>query len=318
MKKKLIIIGILLLIVAMVGFLVVKMMYKKAERNLENENAIVVNNIELVKAYQANEANANTLYLNKTIEVSGIVSIVEKTENQTSVTLSTADSLPKVIAIFSSSQNILVNDSVVLKGICTGFLSNVLINNAILVSSKKAAIPNVQLHNTDTTKKIITTIKKDTVAVKKIFKTNKAQITFDAGGGVEDIKATNNQAEASIDINGNISFKVAMLQFKFADVLMQQHFNEDYVESSKFPTATFIGKIENDATENLTTDGIYKANVKGNLTLHGITKSIQTVATLQVKNQKISTNATIKIILENYGVKAAAADEATINIMANF
>jgi polyisoprenoid-binding protein YceI len=325
MKKKLVIIGVLLLITAMVGFLVIKMMYKKAERNVATENAIEVNVKDFVTLFKNFEDSANKLYLNKTIKLTGIISSKSETpDNKTNFIISVNDSLPSIdCTVDALYKSINVPDTITIKAICTGILTNINLSNSILIDSRKYTGEIVPLEKEKTSINTIDTTKtkmpkpEDIITI-LVFKTNKAQITFDAGGGLEDIKATNNQVEATIDISGNITFKLAMLQFKFADLLMQQHFNEEYVESSKYPTASFIGKIENMDAVKLNTDGSYKATIKGKLTLHGVTKPIETTAQLDVKNQNIKAVSSFKIILANFAVKSAAADEAIIKITANF
>ncbi|MBP6431312.1 MAG: YceI family protein [Ferruginibacter sp.] len=322
MKKKLIIIGVLLLITALVGFLVVKMMYKKAERNVATEQAIVISPIQFSTIYKNAEDSANILYLNKTIQLTGIISSISNDiDNQTSITVETNDSLPQInCTIDAMYKSINTADTVTIKGINTGILTNINIINCIIIDSKKYSGPVYTPKEEQKTTIIIDTLKtkEKQEQLPSIFKTTKAQVTFDAGGGIEDIKATNKQVEASLDVSGNVNFKLAILQFKFEDVLMQQHFNEEYVESNKFPTAKFIGKIINNNEVFLTKDGTYKAIIKGQLTIHGKTKDVQTTAQIIVNSKKIKAMASLKIILADFAVKSAATDEAELKITANF
>lgn len=324
MKKKIIIIGILLLLVALVGLLVVKMMYKKAERNVSTEQAITVDPFYFSTLYKNNEDSANKLYLNKIVQLTGIVNeYTTDTTEQHSITIKLADSLPSVICALSNKyKSINVPDTITLKGICAGILSDIKLINCVVIDTKKyngTIYPNPT--EIKTVKKIDTSKNQKTPSeapLPVIFKTSKAKVSFDAGGGIEDIKATNNQVEANLDVDGNVNFKLAMLQFKFSDVLMQQHFNEEYVESAKYPTAKFIGKIINNNEVALNKDGNYKASIKGQLTIHGKTKDVQTTAEISVKGKKIKATAVLKIILADYAVKSAAADEAELKITADF
>jgi polyisoprenoid-binding protein YceI len=325
MKKKITIIGILLLIAGLVGFLVIQMMYKKAERNVATEQAVIIDATQFATLYKDAADSANKLYLNKTIQLTGIVSSVSNNqENQTDIIITVQDSLPPIsCTIDGMYKSINVPDTITIKGICSGILSNINLKNCIVLASKKYTgpidtLPKLQKPKTqiDTSKNKAT--KTNTPESITIFKTQKAQIIFDAGGGLEDIKATNNKVEADIDIAGNVNFILAMLEFKFADALMQQHFNEEYVESAKFPTAKFKGKIVNNNEVNINKDGTYKAAIKGQITIHGITKEIQTTALIIVKNQTIKATATLKIILADFAVKSVAADEAVLKISCNF
>ena len=321
MKKKIIFIGILLLIVSLVGFLVLKVLYKKAERNVATENAIRIDPSNFAALFKNFEDSANKIYINKTIELTGIAtSVTNNQTSQTDITVKINDSLPFInCTIDGLYKSINQLDTVTIKGICTGLLTTINLKNCIVVVSKKYS---GTLYPLETEKKAVqqsdTTKNKKTlspvVEPTEYFKTQKAQITFDAGSGLEDIKAINNAVEATIDIIGNVRFKLAMLQFKFADALMEEHFNEEYVESSKFP----IGKIINTNEVTLGKDGTYNATIKGLLTIHGKTKETQTTALLIVKNQTIKATATIKIILADFNVKSAAAEEAELKITATF
>ena len=73
---------------------------------------------------------------------------------------------------------------------------------------------------------------------------------------------------------------------------MEEHFNENYLESEKFPKASFKGTIADIAKVNFTTDGVYTVTVVGDLTIHGITQKVTTNGTVTVKAGKI--NATSK------------------------
>jgi polyisoprenoid-binding protein YceI len=84
---------------------------------------------------------------------------------------------------------------------------------------------------------------------------------------------------------------------------MQEHFNENYIESDKFPNATFKGKIINLKDINFEKNGTYKAMVEGDLTIHGITKKVKHQGTFEIKDGKISANAKFPIALKDYEIK---------------
>jgi polyisoprenoid-binding protein YceI len=81
-----------------------------------------------------------------------------------------------------------------------------------------------------------------------------------------------------------------MKQFIFPKKLMQEHFNENYVESDKYPKATFSGSYKEDVPFDK--DGTYPVNVTGKLTIHGVTKDVQVPATLTVQGNTITGTAT--------------------------
>lgn len=120
---------------------------------------------------------------------------------------------------------------------------------------------------------------------------------------VEKIEATNKSTTCVLDIKtGNMQFAALMKGFEFERALMQEHFNENYVESEKFPRGEFKGQITNNSEVNYAKDGSYPLNVKGTLTMHGITKEVETTGTLVVKQGKLLTNAVFNIQLSDYNI----------------
>ena len=85
---------------------------------------------------------------------------------------------------------------------------------------------------------------------------------------------------------------------------MQEHFNENYAESDKYPKATFSGSCSGEM--DLSKEGIYQVVIKGDLNLHGVTRPIETTAQLEVRNDRILGTALFKIIPENYGISIPA------------
>ena len=106
--------------------------------------------------------------------------------------------------------------------------------------------------------------------------------------------------------SGAIQFSVQMKGFEFEKKLMQQHFNENYVESDKFPKGEFKGTITNNSEVNYTKNGSYTAKVKGKLTIHGVTKEVQTTGTINVDGTKLDASSSFNILLSDYNVKIPA------------
>jgi polyisoprenoid-binding protein YceI len=118
---------------------------------------------------------------------------------------------------------------------------------------------------------------------------------------LEDIKAENDQAYAVLDPDSHhIAFAVLMKGFIFPKELMQEHFNENYVESDKYPKATFSGTCSGDM--DLSKEGIYQVVIKGDLSLHGVTKSIETTAQIEVKKDKILATSVFKLKPEDFQI----------------
>jgi hypothetical protein len=134
--KKILLSGSIIIVLAAIAiwfFIFYKPTHFK--RNVANEQAIAVAAKDIVKAYQTSEANANTKYLNKTISVSGEVSDVKNDQDKNlTVTLKSEDPMSNVFCTLKSpSEKPTVGSTITIKGICTGFLSDVVVNEAIIV-----------------------------------------------------------------------------------------------------------------------------------------------------------------------------------------
>ena len=136
------------------------------------------------------------------------------------------------------------------------------------------------------------------------FYTKSGKIIFSSRATLENIEAHNKTVTCVIDSKtGNMQFSVLMKAFEFEKALMQEHFNENYIESHKYPKAEFKGQIINNSDINYSKDGTYKANVKGKLTIHGETRDVETTGILVVKNGKVDADAEFNIELADYKVE---------------
>lgn len=134
--------------------------------------------------------------------------------------------------------------------------------------------------------------------------TKTGKINFFSKAPMEDIEAKNKTVTAVIDSkSGAIQFAVQMKGFEFEKQLMQQHFNENYVESDKFPKAEFKGTITNNSDINYSKDGTYNAKVKGKLTIHGVTNNVETTGTIKVNGAKLAAYSTFNVLLSDYDIK---------------
>ena len=134
--------------------------------------------------------------------------------------------------------------------------------------------------------------------------TKNATIDFFSSTLVEDIKAINNQVVSFIKTEtGEINFGVSIKSFVFENSLMQEHFNENYMESDKFPNAKFKGKITDLENIDFNKTGVYPVNISGEITIHGVTKKIETKGIFTVKGKKISTKAFLKIQPKDYDIE---------------
>ena len=136
-----------------------------------------------------------------------------------------------------------------------------------------------------------------------IYSTKSGTISFFSSTPLEKIEAFNKQVTCKLSgSSGQIVFLLLIKGFKFDNALMQEHFNENYMESSKFPKADFKGVVNNINEINLSKEGSYNVMVEGNLTIHGITKKITIAATLVVNNGKVSAQTKFNIKVKDFGI----------------
>ena len=142
-----------------------------------------------------------------------------------------------------------------------------------------------------------------TSQAQKLFSTKTGQVKFNASSPIEKIAGVNNQVDSKmVDKTGQIVFSVLVKSFKFENQLMEDHFNENYMESSKFPKADFKGFITNIAAVDFSKDGKYNITVEGNLTIHGVTQKVQTTGTLTMAGGKPTVMGVFKIKIKEFGI----------------
>jgi polyisoprenoid-binding protein YceI len=135
-----------------------------------------------------------------------------------------------------------------------------------------------------------------------VYVSKDAQIAFFSKTPVEDIDATTKTAVSALNVKSKaIYFKVEINKFKFKKKLMQEHFNENYLESEKYPTAEFTGALANPI--DMSKDGNYNIDVAGKLTMHGVTKDYKTKALVVVKAGKIVAQSKFKVALSDHNIK---------------
>jgi polyisoprenoid-binding protein YceI len=136
------------------------------------------------------------------------------------------------------------------------------------------------------------------------FMTKSGYIGFFSHTPFEDIKGDNNQVASILDAStGEIVFQVLMKSFKFEKALMEEHFNENYVESEKFPKSTFKGKIVNLSEVNFSKPALYKVTVTGDLTIHGVTKNISEPGEVEIISNGVNARSKFIIVPEDYNIE---------------
>ncbi len=140
-------------------------------------------------------------------------------------------------------------------------------------------------------------------AVAQKFYTKNAKIRFFSKAPLENIEAINSQAICVLDASTmDIQFSMLMRSFEFEKALMQEHFNENYVESNKYPKATFKGQLL--SPKNLPPSGNkVAAKVKGEMTLHGVTRSVEADGFITVSDDKVKIESVFQLMPEDYGIK---------------
>lgn len=152
------------------------------------------------------------------------------------------------------------------------------------------------------------------IQAQKTFGTRNGQIVFQSPSD-EDVKAINNEVSSRLQDNGALSFSLLIKGFKFKMAEMQDHFNTQYLQSNQFPRADFKGTITNIASVNFAKDGNYPVQVKGDLTLHGVTRPVSASGSIQIAKGKPLAKASFSIVIKEFGVNAPdVTEKVTITV----
>ena len=163
---------------------------------------------------------------------------------------------------------------------------------------------------------IICTIHHQTV----IFSSNNGKLSFKSEAPMELINASSNEMKGAIDISkNNFAFRIRIRSFEgFNSPLQKEHFNENYMESEKYPEATFSGKIIE--TIDFTKKGIYTIRAKGFLMVHGIEQERIIKSEIEITSTGIKVNSSFSILLSDYNipiprvVKEKLANEIKVDV----
>ena len=127
-------------------------------------------------------------------------------------------------------------------------------------------------------------------------------LSFYSRAPIEDITAKSNQGVSGLDFDSkSIYFRVAIRTFEFEKKLMQEHFNENYLESSKYPNAEFKGTIKENI--DISKDGTFPVTVQGDLNIHNVTKNYTVKGELKIAGGKVTANATFPVKLADHQIK---------------
>ncbi len=135
----------------------------------------------------------------------------------------------------------------------------------------------------------------------QLYMAQNGEVSFFSKTPLEDIDATNKQVSSIINTaNNEVAVQMRATQFIFPNKLMQEHFNENYLESEKYPSATFKGKIKE--AVDLKVPGTYSITAIGSATIHGVTKPIEIKGTIISSGQSLTFNGQFDIKLADYKV----------------
>jgi polyisoprenoid-binding protein YceI len=135
------------------------------------------------------------------------------------------------------------------------------------------------------------------------YMTRTGRVTFFSASIMEDIEARNEEAAAAIDLtSAQLAFSIPIRSFQFKRTLMQEHFNENYMESEKFPKSTFSGKFTDLNLDALQQPGSHPVHIEGDLTIHGVTKHITVPGSLEVKEGHVLAFALFTVAPADYAI----------------
>ncbi|UOQ69484.1 YceI family protein [Hymenobacter volaticus] len=136
------------------------------------------------------------------------------------------------------------------------------------------------------------------------YLTRDGVVTFFSTSILEDIEARTEQVAALVDLNSNqVAFTIPIKSFQFKRTLMQEHFNENYMESGRFPKSSFSGRILDLNMEALQKGGSQRVTVEGDITIHGVTKHVQVPGALELQKGSLLVHAYFSVAPADYNIE---------------
>lgn len=161
----------------------------------------------------------------------------------------------------------------------------------------------------------------NTSFAQKTFETKTAKVQFISIDD-RDIDATNNEVSSKLEPNGKLTFNMLAKGFHFDMKKMEEHFNEDYIESEKFPKVFFNGQITNFKSINFSKNGSYPVTVSGTMQVHGVNKAIQTSGVVEIVNGLPKASAKFIVRLKDFNMGGLminmVADKIEVTINASY
>ena len=135
------------------------------------------------------------------------------------------------------------------------------------------------------------------------YRTSSGEINFNASTPLEDIDATNKEVNAILELeSGKFATVMLIKDFQFRRKLMQEHFNENYMESDQYPKAIFTGIIDNFNSEGSSSEE-QKKPISGEITIHGVKRPLNTTASIKMGKQTIEIRSDFIIKPEDHNIE---------------
>ena len=136
----------------------------------------------------------------------------------------------------------------------------------------------------------------------QLFMTTNGEVSIVSKTPMENIDAVNKSVSSIINTATNeVAVQMRITNFVFPNKLMQEHFNENYMESERFPTTKFAGKIKEEV--DLSKPGTYPVTAEGNLTIHGVTKPVQVKGTIVATATALQVNFSFQVRTADYQIE---------------
>ncbi len=136
----------------------------------------------------------------------------------------------------------------------------------------------------------------------QIYVAKTCEVSFFSASPLENIEAIAKAPKTFLNTSTNdVQIQITNTAFMFEKPLMQEHFNENYMESEKYPNTIFKGKINEKV--DFTKDGEHKVTVTGKMSMHGVDKDITINGVVKVKAGEITISSTFKVHVADYKIK---------------
>ncbi|MGL1888092.1 MAG: YceI family protein [Reichenbachiella sp.] len=128
--------------------------------------------------------------------------------------------------------------------------------------------------------------------------------SFYSEAPMENIEALNTEVLGAVDLEkGTLAVSILMKKFHFEQSLMEEHFNENYLESEKYPKATFKGTISDFPNFNFSNGGAFEAEVVGEMTIHGVSRPLTTIVKFDASDTMLSAMTEFEVSIADHDIE---------------